>query len=287
LITLSFHSNSSYVQGNFSEFRPSTGLIESEDADARGRIAALEENADQHDDDIAVLRGKLKQLSTDFGRLTGEVSTLRSVAAEVRTLSGEVSALKEQIAAVLRERVAEQLSTKFGDLRKEVLALKKQIAGLPPPSVPSVPIQPPPSFPAPVPPRPQPPPSFPAPVPPPPQPPVPSAPSLDSRIISNFPGIFAEFRKFSLLWRGGSRDGFEAQEFHRRCDGHANTLTVILDTKGNIFGGFTPVEWESPTSHRYKRDDSQKSFFHAEESAQHPGEEIRVEGRNEARGNLL
>jgi hypothetical protein len=69
---------------------------------------------------------------------------------------------------------------------------------------------------------------------------------LDSLIISDFPKIFAEFqrKRFSLLWRG-SRDGFKAQEFHRRCDGHANTLTVILDTKGNIFGGFTPVKWES------------------------------------------
>jgi hypothetical protein len=35
---------------------------------------------------------------------------------EMRTLSGEVSALKEQIAAVLRERLAEQLSTKFDEL---------------------------------------------------------------------------------------------------------------------------------------------------------------------------
>jgi hypothetical protein len=32
-----------------------------------------------------------------------------------------------------------------------------------------------------------------------------------------------------------------------------------LDTKGNIFGGFTPVEWESRNGH-FKADDSQKSF---------------------------
>jgi hypothetical protein len=83
----------------------------------------------------------------------------------------------------------------------------------------------------------------------------------DSRIISDIPEILAEFRnkQFSLLWRG-SRDGFSASEFHRRCDGHANTLTVIFDTKGNIFGGFTPVEWESGKYH-YKADDSQKSFL--------------------------
>jgi hypothetical protein len=55
-------------------------------------------------------------------------------------------------------------------------------------------------------------------------------------------------------------DGFRAFEFHLRCDDHANTLTVILDTNGNIFGGFTPVKWESGGSH-YKADNSQKSFL--------------------------
>jgi hypothetical protein len=94
---------------------------------------------------------------------------------------------------------------------------------------------------------------------------------FESQIISDFPEIFAEFRRkrFSLLWRG-SRDGFGASEFHRRCDGHGNTLTVILDTKGNIFGGFAPVEWEPPLwNERYadnennciKADESLKSFL--------------------------
>jgi hypothetical protein len=69
---------------------------------------------------------------------------------------------------------------------------------------------------------------------------------LESRAFWGFPAIFDEFREkqFTLLWRG-SRDGFGAYDFHNRCDGHPKTLTVILDTKGNIFGGFTPVEWES------------------------------------------
>jgi hypothetical protein len=74
----------------------------------------------------------------------------------------------------------------------------------------------------------------------------PSPSGWNSLIVSGFPEIFAEFKeqKFTLLWRG-SCDGFGAGDFHIRCDGHANTLTVILDTNGNIFGGFTPVEWES------------------------------------------
>jgi hypothetical protein len=81
-----------------------------------------------------------------------------------------------------------------------------------------------------------------------------------SLILSDFPEIFDEFRgkPFTLLWRG-SRDGFGAFNFHHRCDGHANTLTVILDMKGNIFGGFTPVRWDSTTG--WKVDPSQKSFI--------------------------
>jgi hypothetical protein len=83
---------------------------------------------------------------------------------------------------------------------------------------------------------------------------------LDSLIVSDFPPLFEEFRakRFNLLWRG-SRDGFTAGEFHRRCHGRANTLTVISDTDGNVFGGFTPVEWENSCS--FKGDDSLRSFL--------------------------
>jgi hypothetical protein len=90
-------------------------------------------------------------------------------------------------------------------------------------------------------------------------PPSPPPVRLDSLIVSFFPAIFAEFRGkwFWLLWRG-SRDGFGARDFHSRCDGHANTLTVILDTNGNVFGGFTPVEWDSTS--RWKADASVMSF---------------------------
>jgi hypothetical protein len=86
--------------------------------------------------------------------------------------------------------------------------------------------------------------------------------ALESRAFWSFPAIFQDFREqiFNLLWRG-SRDGFEAKVFHRRCDGHANTLTIILDTDGNIFGGFTPVEWESPQNAQFKADLSRKSFI--------------------------
>jgi hypothetical protein len=69
-----------------------------------------------------------------------------------------------------------------------------------------------------------------------------------SAIVADFPKLFEDFKKkqFTLLRRGSS-DGFGAYEFfHSRCDWHPNTLTVILDTDGNIFGRFSPVMWDSP-----------------------------------------
>jgi hypothetical protein len=75
---------------------------------------------------------------------------------------------------------------------------------------------------------------------------LPAPPGFASLIVADFPALLDEFRgkRFTLLWRG-SRDGFKANDFHHRCDGHANTLTLILEMQGNIFGGFTPVEWKS------------------------------------------
>jgi hypothetical protein len=89
----------------------------------------------------------------------------------------------------------------------------------------------------------------------------PLSPPLDSLIVSSLPLLLDEFRgkRFVLLWRG-SRDGFGAEDFHGRCDGRANTLTLILDTDVNVFGGFTPLEWESPPGDKWKCDDSLKSF---------------------------
>jgi hypothetical protein len=68
------------LAAKLSEFRPSMDFKEpeAEDADPRGRIAFLEEKLNQHDHDIAILQTEVRQLSTDFGCLVGEVSALRS-----------------------------------------------------------------------------------------------------------------------------------------------------------------------------------------------------------------
>ena len=55
---------------------------------------------------------------------------------------------------------------------------------------------------------------------------------------------FSPDDQWSLLYRG-SRDGFSAKDFHSKCDGHPNTLTILKAKHSSyIFGGFTSVYWE-------------------------------------------
>jgi hypothetical protein len=56
---------------------------------------------------------------------------------------------------------------------------------------------------------------------------------------------FSPKDKWSLLYRA-TRDGFGATKFHKKCDDHPNTLTILKAKESEfIFGGFTSVSWES------------------------------------------
>jgi hypothetical protein len=47
--------------------------------------------------------------------------------------------------------------------------------------------------------------------------------------------------KWSLLYRA-TRDGFDSGDFHAKCDGHSNTLTILKAKQSSyIFGGYTTV----------------------------------------------
>jgi hypothetical protein len=91
-------------------------------------------------------------------------------------------------------------------------------------------------------------------------------PDFESLIFSNIPTPLNQFEnnKWTLLYRG-SRDGFKGSDFHSKCDGHLNTVTVILTTKGFIFGGFIPIAWDSSNSN--KADNSQQSFVFSVKNA--------------------
>ena len=68
-------------------------------------------------------------------------------------------------------------------------------------------------------------------------------------LLNSFlPSGFTEMQlRFELLYRG-SRDGMMAVDFHRLCDGKSDTISVIKDTNGNVFGGFADKAWSSQSS---------------------------------------
>jgi len=64
---------------------------------------------------------------------------------------------------------------------------------------------------------------------------------------------FSSNNKFSLLYRG-SQDGFEAKDFHAKCDGHLNTLTIIKASNTSfIFGGFASLKFDSKNKSKQDR----------------------------------
>ena len=60
------------------------------------------------------------------------------------------------------------------------------------------------------------------------------------------------YKKMKLLFRG-TRDGMNAQSFHNKCDNNGETITLIQNDKGNIFGGYASIPWTGPSSGSYFR----------------------------------
>ena len=54
---------------------------------------------------------------------------------------------------------------------------------------------------------------------------------------------FPIYQKWNLIYRA-TQDGFEARDFHSKCDNKSDTLIVIKSTNGNIFGGYTVRNWK-------------------------------------------
>jgi hypothetical protein len=65
---------------------------------------------------------------------------------------------------------------------------------------------------------------------------------------------FSPNDKWSLLYRA-TRDGFGSNEFHSKCDGLPNTLTILKANGSSfIFGGFTSVSWQSSANGKWESD---------------------------------
>ena len=56
-------------------------------------------------------------------------------------------------------------------------------------------------------------------------------------------------KKFELLYQA-SIDGFEVENFHKKCDAKKNTIVLIITDNNKIFGGFTELEWDNYSGYK-------------------------------------
>lgn len=65
---------------------------------------------------------------------------------------------------------------------------------------------------------------------------------LTSEEIENLQNITGYRGSLKLLYRA-TRDSFAALAFHSKCNGKANTITIIKSTLNFVFGGYTSADW--------------------------------------------
>ncbi len=68
----------------------------------------------------------------------------------------------------------------------------------------------------------------------------------------------SRIKSLELCFRA-SENSFSSSTFHTKCDGKANTLTLVETTAGHKMGGFTPVAWDSSSG--YANDGTKKAFL--------------------------
>ena len=66
--------------------------------------------------------------------------------------------------------------------------------------------------------------------------------------------------KFDLIFTM-SKNGNKCDDFHRYCDNKGPTLTLIKTTKNQIFGGFTPLNWNKDKREAVKDPSNQTFIF--------------------------
>ena len=58
-----------------------------------------------------------------------------------------------------------------------------------------------------------------------------------------------KINKYTLLFRA-SRDGYRTSNFHSKCDGKSNTVTLVETMTGRRFGGFTDAQWDQSGNYK-------------------------------------
>lgn len=78
------------------------------------------------------------------------------------------------------------------------------------------------------------------------------------KLLNSLYGV--EKQCWRLLFRA-STSGYSAAAFHRHCDGHADTMTVVLGSDGHVCAGFSDVPWFTGKTSLGKCMSSDKSFL--------------------------
>ncbi|CAF3348644.1 unnamed protein product [Rotaria sp. Silwood2] len=60
-------------------------------------------------------------------------------------------------------------------------------------------------------------------------------------------------QRWQLIYKA-SRDGFDTNAFHSRCDNKGPTMTIVRSNNNYLFGGYTSVDWTSSAGIGYKND---------------------------------
>ena len=63
------------------------------------------------------------------------------------------------------------------------------------------------------------------------------------RLLFKWLGTHVEFGAFQSCFKEGSIG--ETQKFHSSCDDKTNTITIIKNSAGKVFGGFTDVNFKA------------------------------------------
>jgi len=61
------------------------------------------------------------------------------------------------------------------------------------------------------------------------------------------------YNNMKLLYRG-TRDGMTYDCFHNKCNNQGPTISLFKNDKGNIFGGYTSIDWTSSGSYKSASD---------------------------------
>ncbi len=69
-------------------------------------------------------------------------------------------------------------------------------------------------------------------------------------------GVFENKQAYLTLLYSGSAHGWNAIDFHSRCDDKGSTISLFQIKDSDCIGGFTSAQWTSPQSYEDKQDDT-------------------------------